>query len=139
MYNLSRFHKAQMNDYNTALSEIRAGRKISHWMWYIFPQLKGLGMSGMADYYGIDGLDEAKSYLLDEELRMRLVEISNALLMLDTNDARAVMGSPDHLKLRSCMTLFALADPDEKVFGKVLDKFYEGKKDPRTLKMVEGR
>ena len=70
---------------------------------------------------------------------MRLVEISNALLMLDTNDARAVMGSPDQLKLRSCMTLFALADPDEKVFGKVLDKFYEGKKDPRTLKMVEGR
>ena len=138
MYDLSRFHKAQKRDYDIALSEIKAGRKCSHWMWYVFPQLKGLGMSSMADYYGIDGLDEAKEYLQDPVLRSRLIEISSALLTLDTNDARAVMGSPDHLKLRSCMTLFALADPEEKVFERVLEKFYEGKSDPRTLKMVEG-
>lgn len=138
LYNLSRFHKAQKKDYGTVLAEIKAGRKLPHWMWYIFPQLKGLGMSDMADYYGLDGVDEAKAYLQDDELRSRLVEISLALLKLDTNDAKAVMGSPDHLKLRSSMTLFAIADPEEEVFEKVLDKFYEGKMDPRTMKMLGG-
>ena len=135
-YNLTRFYKAQEMDYETALSEIKSGRKRSHWMWYIFPQLKGLGMSGMADYYGIDGLEEAKAYLNDEILRARLIEISSALLTLDTSDARAVMGSPDHLKLRSSMTLFSLADPDEEVFKKVLDKYYGGKPDPKTEQMI---
>ena len=138
MYDLSRFHKAQKRDYDIALSEIKAGRKCSHWMWYVFPQLKGLGMSSMADYYGIDGLDEAKEYLQDPVLRSRLIEISLALLTLDTNDAKSVMGFPDHLKLHSCMTLFALADPEEEVFERVLEKFYEGKNDPRTLTMVKG-
>ncbi len=123
-YDLSRFHKAQARDYKTALSEIRSGRKRSHWMWYIFPQIKGLGHSDMADYYGISNLEEAKDYLADPILKERLTEISSALLALDSRDAKAVMGVPDNLKLRSCMTLFAIADPDEEVFQKVLDKFY---------------
>ena len=105
-YNLERFHCAQESSYPTALAEIRAGRKSSHWMWYIFPQMKGLGYSSMAAYYGIDGLEEAKVYLNDPVLRSRLVEISSALLKLPGSDAGAVMGYPDNLKLRSSMTLF---------------------------------
>ena len=135
-YDLTRFHAAQERDYEIALSEIRAGRKRSHWMWYIFPQLKGLGHSGLADYYGISGIDEAREYLADPVLRRRLVEICTALLSLDGNDARAVMGAPDDLKLRSCMTLFTIADPEETVFKKVLDKFYEGEKDKVTIMLL---
>lgn len=131
-YDLSRFHKAQERDYKTALSEIRSGKKCSHWMWYVFPQIKGLGHSDLADYYGINNLEEAKEYLADPILKGRLTEISSALLTLNSNDAKAVMGVPDNLKLRSCMTLFAIADPDEEVFHKVLDKFYGGEKDKKT-------
>ena len=137
-YDLSRFHQAQERDYETALSEIRNGRKRSHWIWYIFPQLKGLGFSSMADYYGIDGMGEAKAYLRDDLLCRRLVEISEALLALETSDPGAVMGYPDDLKLRSCMTLFALADPDEPVFQKVLEKYYAGRKDPQTVRLLRG-
>ena len=99
--------------------------------------MKGLGMSGMADYYGIDGIDEAKAYMADPVLRNRLVEISAVLLALESNDPRSVMGYPDDLKLRSSMTLFALAAPEETVFQKVLDKFYNGKADQRTVRMVK--
>ena len=105
-------------------------------MWYVFPQLKGLGMSGMAEYYGIDGLDEAAAYIKDPVLRDRLLEISGALLELDSCDAGYVMGYPDDLKLRSCMTLFQAAAPNEIVFQKVLDKFYGGEGDRATLKML---
>ena len=136
-FDLSRFYKAQERDYEIALSEILAGRKQSHWMWYIFPQLKGLGHSGMADYYGINGLDEAAAYLADSVLREHLVRISSALLALETSDPKEVMGSPDDLKLKSCMTLFAAADPDEKVFTKVLEKYYGGETDKRTEMMLK--
>ena len=136
-FDLSRFYKAQERDYEIALSEILAGRKQSHWMWYIFPQLKGLGHSGMADYYGINGLDEAAAYLADPVLREHLVRISSALLTLETSDPKEVMGSPDDLKLKSCMTLFAAADPDEKVFTKVLEKYYGGETDKRTEMMLK--
>ena len=136
-FNLDRFKKAQSRDYATALTEIKNGRKESHWMWYIFPQLKGLGFSSMAEFYGIDGLAEAKAYFADDLLRGRLVEISEALLSLPSSDAREVMGYPDDLKLKSCMTLFMVAAPELEVFGKVLEKFFGGEKDLKTLEMVK--
>ena len=136
-YQLSRFYRVQDQDYQQALSEIKSGRKRSHWIWYVFPQLKGLGYSSLADYYGISGLDEARAYLKDPVLGRRLVEISSALLDLEKNDPVDVMGIPDHLKLRSSMTLFALADPDEPVFQKVLDKFYGGKPDRQTINLLK--
>lgn len=134
---LNRFLKAQEGDYEIALMEMQAGRKRSHWIWYIFPQLKGLGMSSTSEYYGIDGMAEAKAYLADSVLRGRLIEISRALLALKSNDAEEVMGFPDNLKLRSSMTLFALADPSCKVFRQVLDKFFDGKMDERTVELLK--
>lgn len=136
MYDLSRFLEAQNNSYDTALREIRAGRKRSHWMWYIFPQIRGLGYSAMAQHYAIRDLGEAREYLQHPLLGPRLIEISEALLALDQSDPRRVMGSPDDLKLRSCMTLFQCAAPDQPVFGKVLDKFYGGRPDERTLEIL---
>ena len=132
-YDLSRFHKAQKGTYETALAEIRAGRKRSHWIWYIFPQSQGLGYSSTAQYYAIEDLNEAKAYLADPVLRERLLEISNALLALDSCDPSEVMGYPDDLKLRSSMTLFSLADPECTVFRDVLEKFYDGREDSRTI------
>ena len=132
-YDLSRFHKAQQGSYETALAEIRSGRKRSHWIWYIFPQIQGLGFSSTAQYYAIENLEEAKAYLADPVLRERLLEISNALLALDSCDPSEVMGYPDDLKLRSSMTLFSLAEPECTVFRDVLDKFYGGQEDERTI------
>ena len=133
---LERFVKAQKYDYDTALREIRSGRKRSHWMWYIFPQLQGLGYSSTAQYYGIRDLEEAQDYMEHPVLGPRLVEISEALLVLDTSDASAVMGYPDDLKLRSSMTLFELAAPEQPVFGRVLEKYYSGHRDRRTLELL---
>lgn len=135
-YDLDRFISAQQRDYSTALREIQGGRKRSHWMWYIFPQLKGLGMSYTAQLYGIDGLGEAKAFLADEYLGGNLREICGALLALDTDDASYVFGYPDDLKLRSSMTLFKLASPDDRVFAAVLNKFYGGREDPRTRELL---
>ncbi len=136
---LRRFLSAQERDYDRALEEIRGGRKRSHWMWYIFPQIQGLGFSSTAQYYGIKDLEEAKDYMEHPLLSARLVEISGALLTLPTDNATAVMGYPDDLKLCSCMTLFEQAKPEEPVFGKVLDKFYGGERDARTLAILSGR
>lgn len=133
---ISRFIKAQAEVYETALAEIKNGRKNSHWIWYIFPQLADLGYSETAKYYGIKDMAEAKAYLANESLRQRLVEISSELLSLPTNDALEVMGSPDHLKLRSSMTLFALADPECEVFRSVLEKYYEGRMDDKTVALL---
>ena len=135
-YEISRFMKAHQTDYQRALSEIKNGKKVSHWMWYIFPQLKGLGRSSMSEYYGIQDLDEAKVYLADPILCKHLIEICNALLSLDTNDATEVMGRPDDRKLKSSMTLFDAATESLDIFQMVLDKYYNGKKDYRTLKML---
>ena len=132
-FELERFKRAQSKDYLNALSEIRAGRKRSHWIWYIFPQIQGLGFSSTAQYYAIENLEEAKAYLADPVLRERLLEISNALLALDSCDPSEVMGYPDDLKLRSSMTLFSLAEPECTVFRDVLDKFYNGQEDSRTI------
>ena len=133
---LKRFLDAQEYDYNTALAEIRAGRKGSHWIWYIFPQIAGLGSSGTATYYAIKDMGEAREYLAHPVLRQRLLEISEALLELDGGDPLAAMGSPDDLKLRSSMTLFAFAEPECEVFQKVLDKYYGGKMDKRTVSIL---
>ena len=135
-FNLERFKSAQRGSYEEALAEMRRGRKNGHWMWYIFPQVSGLGMSATSLYYGVRGLEEAKAYMADPVLGARLVEISNALLDIETDDPRAVFWYPDDMKLRSCMTLFAAAAPEEAVFKKVLQKFFGGRADDMTLDIL---
>ena len=136
-YNLERFINAQKEDYDIALSEIKRGYKQCHWMWYIFPQLKGLGMSATAEYYGLDGLEEAKAYYDNDYLKNNLLEITNALVQLDSSDIESILGYPDNLKLKSCMTLFELVAPNDKVFSDVLDKFYSGNRDQKTIDLVK--
>lgn len=133
---LSRFTDAQKTSYEIALKEIKNGRKTSHWMWYIFPQISGLGRSSTAQYYAIKNLDEAKEYLKDDYLGNNLREISKALLNLETNNAQQIFGNIDSKKLKSSMTLFGEAGEDS-IFQKVLDKFFDGKKDMRTIKILE--
>lgn len=123
-------------DYETALSEIKAGRKSSHWIWYIFPQIHGLSMSRTSEIYSIESLEEAKDYMSNELMKAHMLEICNALLDLDESDPTEVMGYPDDLKLRSSMTLFAEATQEYDVFQKVLDKYYGGEKDKRTLEIL---
>ncbi len=132
-YNLQRFVDAQKNDYAIALSEIKNGRKRSHWMWYIFPQIQGLGFSSTSKYYAIKNSYEAKAYLEHPVLGKRLIQISNALLSLGGNNATSIFGSPDDVKLKSSMTLFASLPDVDDVFKKVLDKFFGGKTDEATL------
>ena len=136
-YDLLRFLTAQnsYSQYKTALEEIRNGRKRSHWMWFVFPQLKGLGHSYNADYYGIAGADEARAYWQHPVLRERLREITEALLLLDGLSAKQIFGDVDAMKLRSSMTLFWEATR-EGLFRKVLDKYYEGKMRDKTLEML---
>ncbi|HIZ79312.1 MAG TPA: DUF1810 domain-containing protein [Candidatus Lachnoclostridium stercorigallinarum] len=136
-YDLSRFLKAQEESYGRALREIRRGRKTGHWMWYIFPQLRGLGMSRTSWYYGISGLEEAKAFLSHPVLGNHLLEISGVLLELPSDDAGEVFGFPDDRKLRSSMTLFACADPDQPMFPAVLGKFFGGSPDERTLELLK--
>jgi len=133
---LNRFLEAQNQTYLKALSEIKNGRKESHWMWYIFPQVKGLGQSEMANYYGINSLDEATAYLEHPVLRKHLVEISTAVLHVKDKSAADIFGSPDDLKLRSCMTLFANAKNTDTVFSDVLEKYFSGKEDLGTLDLI---
>ena len=137
MHDLERFYKAQEYDYETALSDIRNGRKESHWMWYIFPQITGLGRSTTAEYYAIKSKEEAKGYIEDPVLGKRLIEISQALFQIESDDAEMVMGGPDNLKLRSCMTLFAEVAPEQPVFRNVLEKFYDGEMDGKTLDILK--
>jgi len=137
-FNLDRFKKAQERDYPVALQEIKNGHKQSHWIWYIFPQLSELGYSETAKYYGLSKA-EAEAYIADEVLRNRLVEISTALLELESNNATEVMGYPDDLKLKSCMTLFTEVAPEIDVFRKVLEKFFGGEKDRKTLELISQR
>lgn len=136
MYDLERFLTEQEMDYERALSEIRGGCKRGHWIWYIFPQLAALGLSETSKYYGISGIEEAREYLANETLRSRLLEISGALLSLECSDACKIMGEIDAKKLRSSMTLFAKAAPEEETFSKVLEKFFGGRKCERTLALI---
>ena len=135
MYNINRFVQMHEIDYQVALNEIKSGKKRSHWMWYIFPQLKSLGHSSTAKYYGIENLEEATEYLENEYLRKNMFEICNELLKLNKS-ADEIFGYPDNLKLNSCMTLFSLVS-DNKIFDKVIDKFYNGIKDELTMKEVK--
>ena len=134
-YKLTRFLDAQNQVYLNALSEIRKGCKQTHWMWFIFPQLKGLGKSSTAEYYGIGGLEEASAYLRHPVLGKHLIEISNVLLESEGKSAFDIFGSPDDMKLRSSMTLFAVAANTHPVFEQVLDKYFSGIPDELTLKI----
>jgi uncharacterized protein (DUF1810 family) len=133
---LKRFLDAQQRDYAIAFAEISAGRKRSHWMWYIFPQVKGLGFSSTSQLYGINGLKEADAYLRHPVLGPRLITICRALLDLKVNDANLVFGSPDDLKLKSSMTVFAAVPDSDLVFQEVLDKFFKGKSDSHTQTLL---
>ncbi|MDN0072102.1 DUF1810 domain-containing protein [Bacteroides caecigallinarum] len=132
---LQRFIEAQNDSYDQALKEIINGRKLTHWIWYIFPQIKGLGFSYNSEYYGITSLQEAKDYLENELLRKRLFKITESLLMHKGKDIESIMGDIDAMKLKSSMTLFDAVQPGS-VFGEVLDEFYGGERCRRTLEKI---
>jgi uncharacterized protein (DUF1810 family) len=136
---LDRFVRAQDDGgtYDRALAELRAGRKATHWMWFVFPQVAGLGHSPTAQAYAIADLAEARAYLAHDVLGPRLRACCRALLDLGDVSAKQVLGEVDAMKLRSSMTLFALADPLEGVFADVLDRFYDGEQDGRTVSLLE--
>ena len=134
--NLERFVIAQEESYEIALREIKDGRKRSHWMWYIFPQIKGLGYSSTAQFFAIENRAEAEAYMKHPVLSVRLLEISEELLNIDSNDASRVFGYPDNLKLKSSMTLFSLVSR-KTVFKRVLDKFFDGEIDERTVDLLK--
>lgn len=136
MYNIDRFVEMHKEYYETALQEIKNGYKRSHWMWYIFPQLKELGSSSTSKFYGLDGIEEVKEYIENSYLKNNMLEICNELSKQD-GDIKYIMGYPDYLKLNSCMTLFEYAFPEEKIFSKVIDKFYKGKRDKITLNILK--
>lgn len=131
-YNLERFLEAQETDYSVALREIQGGKKNGHWIWFIFPQIKGLGHSYNSEFYGISGTEEAKAYLNHPVLGLRLREITTALLNCGNPSADNILGFPDVLKVKSCMTLFDLVSPND-IFNDVLDKYYEGKRCEKTI------
>jgi len=135
-HNLQRFIDAQEMDYPGALDEIRSGQKRSHWMWYIFPQFDGLGFSPTSIHYAIKSRAEAVAYLDHPVLGRRLRECVDVLLAASGRTARQIFGSPDDLKLKSCMTLFALVSPEGSVFEQVLEKYYGGQQDQKTLKLA---
>ncbi len=138
-FELQRFHAAQEQGdaYATALAELKAGRKRSHWIWFVFPQIDGLGSSPMARRYAIRSLDEARAYLADDVLGRRLHESCEALLTLDASaSAEAVLGGIDAIKVRSSMTLFALAAPGDPTFARVLERYYDGHPDTATERLL---
>lgn len=135
-HDLSRFVDAQRPVYDSALAEIRAGRKRSHWMWFVLPQVKGLGFSSSSEYFGIGSLAEARAFLDHPVLGARLVECTEALLAHEDRSATSIMGSPDDLKLRSSLTLFSLVEPQGSVFHRGLERFFEGQPDELTLDIV---
>lgn len=132
-FNLRRFVEAQTPVFEAVLRELRNGRKTSHWMWFVFPQIAGLGFSAMAQRYALVSLEEARAYLAHPMLGPRLGECVTVLLDLESGSAHAIFGSPDDMKLHSCLTLFAAAAPDEPLFGQALECFFEGRPDPATL------
>lgn len=133
---LARFVRAQESDYEQALAEIRAGRKRSHWMWYVFPQFAGLGASPTSQYFAIRSLEEARAYLRHPLLGPRLLESCQAVNDLDGVSAHDVFGSPDDMKLRSCATLFALVSPPGSVFERLLERYFVGEPDEATRRLV---
>jgi uncharacterized protein (DUF1810 family) len=136
---LKRYLDAQEVHYPIALSEIKKGKKQSHWMWYIFPQIQGLGFSEISKFYAIKDINEAQQYLKHPLLGSRLILICNELLKIESNNANKIFGSPDDLKLRSCMTLFSLIQNTNPVFQLILEKFFDGTKDNKTLQIISGK
>jgi uncharacterized protein (DUF1810 family) len=137
MNDLKRFLDAQENDFERALAEIKRGRKQSHWMWYIFPQIAGLGLSETSRFYAVKDRAEAELYLAHPVLGARLVEISEALLEIEGKTANQIFGSPDDMKLKSSMTLFGALKNTNPVFQSVLDEYFNGTKDLRTLQLID--
>ncbi len=135
-HRLERFVQAQAHDYARALAEIRAGRKRSHWMWYVFPQIEGLGLSATSRRYAIKSIDEARAYLAHPILGPRLVACVEALLEIRNRSAHDIFGTPDDMKLRSCATLFERVAPPGSVFARVLDRYFQGERDPATLRLL---
>jgi uncharacterized protein (DUF1810 family) len=135
-YDLNRFLQAQERDYAQALAEVRAGRKRSHWIWYIFPQLEGLGFSSTSRHYSIKSVDEARAYLAHPVLGPRLTEIAEALLAVEERSALEIFGFPDNMKVKSCATLFAFVSPPGSVFERLLEKYYKGERDVKTLHLL---
>jgi len=131
-YELQRFVDAQAPVYPRVLEEVRAGRKTSHWMWFVFPQLAGLGFSPMAQRFALASLDEARAYLDHPTLGTRLIECTDLVLDIKSRTVVEIFGSPDDLKFRSCMSLFARAADDPALFNEALDQFFEGVPDPKT-------
>ena len=135
-FHLQRFLDAHFRDFPAALAEIKGGHKLSHWMWYIFPQIAGLGRTEISSYYAISSLEEAKAYMEEPILHANMMKICEALLSLESADASRIFGFPDDMKLKSSMTLFAEACPQQDIFQKVLDKFFHGNKDQKTLELL---
>lgn len=135
-FNLERFIEAQRASYDVALAELGSGCKRTHWIWFIFPQLKGLGVSSISERYGLSGLEEARAYLAHPILGPRLREAVSVILEHSSASAGSILGELDALKLRSCLTLFALADPAEQIFETALDRFFDGQRDGRTLDLL---
>jgi uncharacterized protein (DUF1810 family) len=135
-FDLDRFVRAQEDDYKQALVEIKSGRKRSHWMWYIFPQIDGLAFSSTSKRYSIKSIEEAKAYLAHPILGPRLLECTEAVLGVEGRSAAEIFGSPDDLKLRSCATLFACVSPPGSVFDRLLSKYFPGGRDDRTLRLL---
>ena len=136
-FNLERFVTAQEPLFNTVLNELRAGRKRSHWMWFVFPQLRGLGRSSMAEYYGISSLAEARAYLAHSLLGSRLDLCTRTVLEIETRSFNAIFGSPDDMKFRSCATLFAIASAEQdNAFRRALDRWCDGQPDEQTLALI---
>jgi uncharacterized protein (DUF1810 family) len=137
-FNLNRFVSAQEPVYDAVLRELEAGEKTSHWMWFIFPQLRGLGRSSTASFYGIASEAEASAYWRHPLLGKRLADCCSAILRIERKTALEVFGSPDDMKLRSSMTLFERAVPGEPVFAQVLKRYFNGHRDARTLELLGG-
>jgi uncharacterized protein (DUF1810 family) len=135
-FDLRRFVEAQTAVYPAVVDELRAGRKRSHWMWFVFPQLRGLGVSPTAQHFGLTSAAEAVAYAAHPLLGVRLRECTDLVLAIENRSAHEIFGSPDDLKLRSSMTLFSVAVPDEQRFAAVLEKYYKGEPDSRTLTLL---
>ena len=135
-FHLARFVDAQSGVYDQALAELRAGRKRTHWMWFVFPQIAGLGSSPTAQFYAIESIEEARAYAEHPLLGSRLRECTRVLLGVSGRSANEIFGSPDNLKFRSCMTLFTEAAPNEPLFGAALAMYFEGKRDEVTTRLL---
>ncbi len=133
----NRFLSAQQNIYSHVLKELQNGKKTSHWMWFIFPQIEGLGHSSTAKYYSIKSINEAKEYIDHPILGKRLFECSNIILKIEGRSVEDIFGYPDYLKLKSCMTLFNYAVPKQKVFADVLNKYFAGEQDEQTISILQ--